>query len=222
VATRTIFKQMQPFLQELAGGWTFIRDTRGMLYLLGLSVVSSWSMQMSTTLLAPLVYGSLHGGKGLFSTMDIVFTVGGALAGLFVKPALMKWGPRSGIGTMIGMGTFSALLGWQGDVLIVAAVLLFGLGFFTMFHMVMMQTLIQVNTPKEIIGRVIGLRQILASTTKISSALISGWLVNQLGLSEVYMVFAGAVVLVLMTSRRVGDIPIPSMLHKKQKSQLPS
>ncbi|MGZ4107770.1 MAG: MFS transporter, partial [Tumebacillaceae bacterium] len=51
VATRTIRKQMQPFLQELAGGWTFIRDTRGMLYLLGLSVVSSWSMQMSTTLL---------------------------------------------------------------------------------------------------------------------------------------------------------------------------
>lgn len=217
VAVRTPAKQKVKLWQELASGWTFLRDTQGMLYLLGLSVVSSWSMQMCTTLLAPLVYDTLQGGKGMFSTMDIVFTVGGALAGLLVKPALSRFGPWAGVSTMVGMGCCSALLGWFGKVPGIAAVLLFGIGFFTMFHMVMMQTLIQINTPTELIGRVVGLRSILASSTKISAALLSGWMVNMVGLSQVYLGFAVAVGLVLLTSRHIRSIPMPSYLREGKK-----
>ncbi len=218
ITRRRIINQEKPFWEELAKGWTFIRKTHGMLYLLGLSVVSSWSLQMNNTLLSALVYGQLHGGKALFASMDIVFTVGGALSGLFIKKALAKWGPWTAVGTMVGMGSCSLFLIDPKSVPLVG-ILLFGLGFFTMFHLVLMQTLIQVNTPKELIGRVIGLRQILASMIKISSALVSGALVEAAGLSWVYGGFGCVVALVLLTSRRVQGIPIPESMRQGTKSR---
>ncbi|MEH6980352.1 MFS transporter, partial [Bacillus pseudomycoides] len=66
-----------------------------------------------------------------------------------------------------------------------AVICIFIMGLFTMSHLIIVQTLIQLNTTIEYIGRVIGLRTILASFVKISSALLTGILITHMGVNNI-------------------------------------
>ncbi|HEU4963716.1 MAG TPA: MFS transporter [Bacilli bacterium] len=208
VNKRTVTAKSFSVRADLQKGWDFIRNTKGMLYLLFLSIISSASLQMSNTLLAPYVDNYLGGSAFLFATLDIAFTVGGVLAGLLVSKALQKWGPYVALITLGGLGVFSLLAGFRPGLVWVVA-MIFGLGFFTMFHLVTMQTLIQVNTPKEIIGCVVGLRSIIASSTKISAGLATGFFLEMVDIRYVFWGFTALVVLSLLTSGKAKEVPVP-------------
>ncbi|MGD8188962.1 MFS transporter [Brevibacillus ginsengisoli] len=205
---RTVSPSQIQFRKELHEGWLYLKETEGMLYLLFLSVISSACLQMTNTVLLPLSK-ELGGGSQLFALLDVVFTVGGSFAGVCVSRFLMTWRHKIILVTMFGMCLFSLLVGLsRGTWLTVISLL--GLGFFTMFHLVTMHSLIQVNSPKALLGRVVGLRSIVASATKISSALLAGWITNLIHTHTLFLLFGSLVFLSLLTARRLKTISIPS------------
>lgn len=195
------------FRKEFQEGWVYVKEKEGMFYLFFLSVISSASLQMTNTILLPLST-ELGGGSLLYSVFDVVFTLGGAFAGVFVSKYLYQWKQRIVLVTMIGMALFSLLVGLSAGTAL-TSICLFGLGFFTMFHLVTMHSLIQINSPKALLGRVVGLRSIIASATKISSALLAGYVTNFIHAQTLFLVFGGLVLLSLATGRDLKKIPIP-------------
>jgi len=209
---RVIKKANVEFMEGIKGGWNFLVYKEGMLYLLFLSVISSASLQMANAIMAPYVINYLNGSSYLFTVLEISYGIGGVISGLLVSKALARWKQNVSLITLVGMGVFSFLTGFrEWTVLIVLCV--FGLGFFTMFHLVTMQTLIQVNTPKEIIGSVAGLRSIIASLTKIVSGLLAGYFVDVIDIHYIFWGFSGIVFLTLLTTRHSRKIPIPESIR---------
>ncbi|MGE5701327.1 MAG: hypothetical protein ACM32O_02255, partial [Clostridia bacterium] len=125
-----------------------------------------------------------------------------------------RWGRQTALFTLVGMAGFAIAAGGRGQ-LGVMLFSLFGLGFFTMFHLVTMQTLIQLATPKELIGRITGLRSIIASSTKIGASLTTGALLLQLDVRDIFWGFAGLALLTLLTARRIRILPLPESLEKE-------
>jgi DHA3 family macrolide efflux protein-like MFS transporter len=218
IQRRSITKSKTNFLLGLKEGWNFITTKAGMLYMLFLSVISSFSLQMTNTLLAPYVDMYLGGSSISYAILDISFTVGGVLSGMIVSTALHRYGPRVVIVSMIGMGALSALAGIR-ESFIQVSLSMFGLGFFTMFHLVTMQTLIQVNTPKEILGSVVGLRSIIASLTKISASLGAGFTSSHLDIKYVFWGFTVMILMTLLTASKVKTLPIPESIYTPKKSK---
>ncbi|MFC4076150.1 MFS transporter [Salinithrix halophila] len=206
-------KRME-FRKDIREGWDFVSRKPGMLYLLFLSMVSSCSFQMINTILAPFVTRELQGSSVLFAALDISFTVGGALAGLTIHWALSRWKQYVVIGSLVGMGSSAALCGFSPNPTVVG-ICLFGLGFFTMVHFVTMQTLVQINTPKEMMGRMVGFRSIAVSFAKIASALMTGYLSSLIPPQAVFLIFSGLVAIVLFTVGRVKGIPVPTVFLQR-------
>ncbi|WP_164553260.1 MFS transporter [Brevibacillus marinus] len=200
------------FIRGLTAGGNFLMNRTGMLYLLFLSVISSFGLQMTNTLLAPYVDLYLGGSSLSYAILDISFTVGGVLSGLIVGRMLQRYGPNVVIASLLGMGVLSGLAGIRASFLQVA-LSMFGLGFFVMFHLVTMQTLIQVNTPKEILGSVVGLRSIVASLTKIGAALGTGFALSHFDITYVFWGFTAIIMLTLFTAGKVRTLPIPESLY---------
>lgn len=190
-------------------GWLFIKSTKGLLLILFLSMISSWGFQMTNTLLAPIAMDDLNGNASLFSVMEIAFASGAVIAGFLVKKILQKWGVTSILFTMIGISVFAITLGVSPFKTAVMTVLVF-LGFFIQFHFIVMQTLLQINTPKDLMGRVVSVRTIVVSIAKISSALICGGLATIISPQLVYLFFGlTTIILLLLISRKFKHINLP-------------
>ncbi|WP_018782885.1 MFS transporter [Bacillus sp. 95MFCvi2.1] len=174
------------YLAELISGWHFINQTEGMKYLLFLSILNSISIQMTTTLLLPLAEQF----------------EGGIIAGFIAIYFLKKFKHKVIFITMVGMATSSFLL-YLNDYKTTAVICIFIMGLFTMSHLIIVQTLIQLNTTTEYIGRVIGLRTILASFVKISSALLTGILITRMGVNHILLLFS---ILILASFITIGNM----------------
>jgi MFS family permease len=197
------------YISELVSGWNFIKSRNGMRYLLFLSILNSISIQMTTTILLPLA-NNFHGGSTLYSLFDISFAVGGIIAGIVVTFFLKKYKQHAIILTMTGMGISSILLHFN-QIEITAAILIFFLGLFTMSHLVLTQTLIQLNSTKEYIGRVVGLRTILASFVKITSALTTGILISKVGVENVFLLFSITIFVSFFTINSLKKVYVPTI-----------
>lgn len=198
------------YRSDLQAGWNFVIQKQGMVYLLFLSIISSASLQMSTAILLPYA-NQLGGSSGLYSLFDISFTTGGILSGLLVDKLLEKWKQKIVMASMGGMLLLSLANAFTSQAWSAIASL-FGLGFFTMMHLVAMQTLIQLNTPKELIGRVVGLRTIIASLTKVSASLGTGYFIHVVGIQHVFLGFGILVLLAFLTIRKTATIRVPIQL----------
>ncbi|MEH7304876.1 MFS transporter [Neobacillus drentensis] len=202
-------KQMQiKYVLELRLGWEFIKNRRGLKYLLFLSILNSISIQMTTTIMVPLAK-QFKGGSGLYSLFDISFAVGGILAGVMVTFFLKRYKQKTIIMTMTGMCVASIFL-YVNKFETYAVLLIFMLGLFTMSHLIITQTLIQLNATKEYIGRVVGLRTILASIVKITSALTTGILISKVGVFNIFLLFA-IILLSFCTLTNLKKVNIPTL-----------
>jgi len=195
-------------LQSVAASWFLLQWTGSPLAIGGMIAVT----YLPPLLLAPYVDLYLGGSSLSYAILDISFTVGGVLSGLIVGRMLQRYGPNVVIASLLGMGVLSGLAGIRASFLQVA-LSMFGLGFFVMFHLVTMQTLIQVNTPKELMGSVVGLRSIVASLTKIGAALGTGFAVSHFDITYVFWGFTAIILLTLLTAGKVRTLPIPESLH---------
>ncbi|WP_312471160.1 MFS transporter [Neobacillus sp.] len=197
------------YFSELLSGWQFINNQNGMKYLLFLSILNSISIQMTATILLPLAK-DFKGGSALYSLFDISFAVGGILAGVFVTFFLKKYKQKVMIFTMVGMAIVSMLL-YINSFDTSAVILIFLLGLFTMSHLILTQTLIQLNSTKEFIGRVVGLRTILASLVKITSALTTGILISKVGVNNIFLFFALLIMVCLFTLNGLKNVHVPKL-----------
>ena len=195
------------YFSELLSGWEFIKNRDGMRYLLFLSILNSISIQMTTTILLPLAK-VFKGGSGLYSVFDISFAVGGILAGIVVTYFLKKYKQWSMVFTMVGMALTAILLHFN-SFKTTAAILVFVLGLFTMSHLIVTQTLIQLNSTKEYIGRVVGLRTMLASIVKITSALTTGILISKVGVSHIFLLFSLIIFASCFTLKGLKKVNVP-------------
>ncbi|MEH7302036.1 MFS transporter [Neobacillus drentensis] len=195
---------------ELISGWDFIKNREGMKYLLFLSILNSISIQMTTTILLPLAK-VFKGGSGLYSVFDISFAAGGILAGIVVTYFLKRYKQWSIVITMVGMATTAVLLHFT-SFKVASAIFIFILGLFTMSHLIITQSLIQLNSTKEFIGRVVGLRTILASIVKISSALTTGILISNIGVSHIFLLFSLVIFASCFTLKGLKKVNVPDMV----------
>jgi MFS family permease len=200
-----IYKKIA-YLRELISGWSYIKQKNGLKYLLFLSILNSLSIQMTTTILLPLAT-ELRGGSGLYSLFDLSFSIGGIISGFIVTFFLKKWKQKVLIITMVGMAVSSLSLYFHQSA-ITTAIFISILGLFTMSHLVITQTAIQLNTPKTFIGRVIGLRTILASVVKITSAVGTGALISKIGIHNVFLFFTCILGICFFTLKNLGKISI--------------
>ncbi|MFC4617719.1 MFS transporter [Camelliibacillus cellulosilyticus] len=194
------------FFSKLKEGFAFIRTEKDMPYLFYLSILNSVALQMSATMLLPLAQ-KLGGESQLYATFEMAFSIGGILSGLMLTILLLKWRGRLLIFTMVGMAILSVLIGVV-PYKYVQVFLLFLFGFFTFSHMVATQTIIQLRTPIELIGRVIGFRTIIASLVKITSALSTGFLIERLEISNILFLFALIIFLSLLSFKKAKSVEV--------------
>lgn len=189
---------------EMKNGWDFINKTEGMKYLLFLSILNSISIQMTTTILLPFAK-QFQGSSVLYSFFENAFAIGGVIAGIVITYFFKKMRSKTILLTMGGMMVSSFLLFLNRSETI-AILLIFLLGLFTMSHLIINQTLIQLNTQKEYIGRVVGIRTIIASFIKISSALLTGLLIEKIGVHNVLLSFSICILLCFTTINHIKKI----------------
>ncbi|MDQ0198338.1 MFS transporter [Neobacillus ginsengisoli] len=198
------------YISELVSGCHFINKTAGMKYLLFLSILNSISIQMTTTILLPLAE-IFKGRSGLYSLFDISFAVGGIISGMIVTFFLRHFKQKSIIFTMTGMAISSLLL-YFNRMDLIAATFIFLLGLFTMSHLIITQTLIQLNSTKEYIARVVGLRTILASMVKITSALTTGILISKVGVFNNFLFFTAILFVSFFTLKGLKNVHLSQEL----------
>ncbi|CRK80721.1 MFS transporter [Neobacillus massiliamazoniensis] len=207
---KTVRQTKIHYVSELISGWNFINQRDGMKYLLFLSILNSISIQMTTTILLPLA-NDFKGGSALYSFFDISFAIGGIVAGFIIPFFLKKFKQQAIIFTMTGMAVSSILLRFNRSEM-TAAILIFFLGLFTMSHLVLTQTFIQLNSPKEYIGRVVGLRTILASLVKISAALSTGILISMVGITNIFLLFSLVIIACFFTLKGLKKVKLPELI----------
>ncbi|MBK3494155.1 MFS transporter [Viridibacillus sp. YIM B01967] len=183
------------YFEEIKSGLQYVRETNGLSYLLLLSVINSISIQMATTLFLPLAE-TFDGGSKLYAAFEITFAVGGITAGLVVVQLLKNYKHKVVYMTMFGMTSSSLCLSISSSPFLFFFCI-FILGLSTMAHLASIQTLIQLYTEKKVIGRVMGVRTILASLVKVASALSTGVLIGVLGTGGVLISFSILVLVVL-------------------------
>ncbi|WP_035321975.1 MFS transporter [Peribacillus kribbensis] len=193
----------------LKEGFLYVNREQGMKYLLFLSIINSIGIQLAMTIMLPFAV-SLGGGSRLYSFMEIAFTVGGILAGLRMNTLIKKQKETIVLYTMGGMCLTSLLIGFTGNFTF-TIILVFLFGLFTMGHLIAAQTFIQIKTSSDMIGRVTGVRTILASLVKISSSLATGSLVAAAGPHTIFLMFCGILVLVLLFSGRLKKLELGSV-----------
>ncbi|MNI61297.1 hypothetical protein D3C73_1165610 [compost metagenome] len=187
-----------------------------MLYLLFMSIISSFAFQMMQALQAPYVTMYLGNSSTLYAVIDITFTLGGSLAGLSVQRGLKIWGQNVCLVTLVGMAAMGVISGFRQSITLVI-VSMFGMGYFIMFHLLTMQILIQINTPKDIVGSVIGLRSIVASLTKITAALSTAMFLNLVDIRYIFLGFVILILLVLSSYPKIRTIPIPDSVMQNER-----
>ncbi|KWX80175.1 hypothetical protein AMQ84_04670 [Paenibacillus riograndensis] len=204
------------FQGSMQRGWLFLYTSKGMLYLLFMSIISSFAFQMMQALQAPYVMMYLGNSSTLYAVIDITFTLGGSLAGLSVQKGLKIWGQNVCLVTLVGMAAMGVISGFRQSITLVI-VSMFGMGYFIMFHLLTMQILIQINTPKEIVGSVIGLRSIVASLTKITAALSTAMFLNLVDIRYIFWGFVLLILLVLSSYPKIRTIPIPDSVMQNER-----
>lgn len=192
------------YFSSFKEGLTYIKKTQGMGFLIFLSILNSIMIQMATTVFLPLAR-ELNGGSELYSAFEMSFSIGAVISGLFVTYFMKKWNNRLLLVTITGMMAATVLMALNHQPILMI-LLIFGLGYFAMTHLVTTQTIIQILSPKEMVGRVFGLRAVIASIVKISSALTTGLLITKIPLSNVLILFGILMLLSLLSFKKVRKI----------------
>jgi len=208
VQKRQLFKRQHTMLKDLSLAWSYVKEKEGMLELLLLTIIGSASLRIVITILSPYVVFDLSGDSRTYGLLEMSFTAGGAITGFFVQPLLRYLGNNLFRWTILGIAISSVLLGLSSNG-IISAIILFCLGFFTMTHLVSMHSLLTINSPKDMLGRIVGLRGTLASAIKVFSALVAGFAVTATSASTVFIIFGLIAFVSLFFPLGINKVVIP-------------
>ena len=155
-----------------------------------------------------------HGDPGLACSMLLAAdAAGGLLAGVVLESmVLLSPAPRTAI--VLALLWCCALIGFVvSDIYAVALALLFAAGFLELTFNAMAQTLVQLNAPTEIRGRVIGLYSMAGLGLRAFSGITVGFLGGLIGihsslsLSALMLLIIVAILFVFVAPQRPKTVP---------------
>ncbi|HYP30025.1 MAG TPA: MFS transporter [Blastocatellia bacterium] len=157
------------------------------------------------SLTAVYVRDELKSSEIVFGTINSLIGIGMIVGTLAINRIAKQW-PKNHLvlGGLLAMGVFILLTGAVKNIP-AAAIGMFGVGLGVVFVMVSAQTMIQVHTPVEMMGRVSSSVWALLSVAQLPGLVFSGTMTEQIGIT--YVFYATAVMLVLMTIYGYFSLP---------------
>ncbi|MBO8156922.1 MAG: MFS transporter [Bacillaceae bacterium] len=187
----------QSYRSMIAEGIQYIKSKPDLKWLLLISVVGSFGLQLTITVL-PALANQLGGSGSFYAILDITFTAGGIAAGLILGIILKKQPKGVFFCTVAGMMGTSIVISINNNAAI-AVLMLFLFGIFVTGHLIVSHTYIQLSSSHDMIGRVIGVRTILASAVKVTSSLLTGLFAANFGVHFIFHIFTSLLLIALVT-----------------------
>lgn len=181
-------KRSEIFRHQLSDGFSYVQKNAGILFILFISIPSSGLLQGMNTLMAPYAKIAANAGSGLFALIDIAASLGGVVAGIIlhkknlIRNLSIKYG-------LLGIAFSACCLGlFRNRILSVAGFFL--LGCFIMMHIISTQTITNLITEEEYLGRVVSIRTLVVSLVKIIFSLACGYLISRISPYNVFFILA--------------------------------
>ncbi|MEO8369022.1 MAG: MFS transporter [Candidatus Solibacter sp.] len=181
-------------VRSMGDGFRFI-FTHPVISFVMISMASGmFAVRCFGTLLSIYVRDVLHSTAALFGTLNTLIGVGMILGTQVVRRAAARSTPQHLVMLgLAGMGVSVFVTALFGLISSTAAGML-ALGFFAAFNMVTSQTLVQQETPQEMLGRVSSSLMSLMAVAQVLAMFVAGPVAERSGLRNLY--FGSAVMLV--------------------------
>ena len=210
-------KSVQGFLREFTTGNRFIFTHAQLAFIVTAMVVAMFVMSCFSPLISIYVRDLLHGGTFLYGLVSTMIGVG-LIVG---TQSLMRFAKQRSKKDIVVLGLLT--LGFSTGLLGafankgMAMLSLFCLGLGIAFVLVPAQTLMQQETPHEMIGRVSSSFMSLISVAQVCGLLLSGYLAHVLGIRQLFVSSALALALITAigyakkgTAVPSSEVPVPS------------
>ena len=180
-------------VRSLGDGFRFI-FTHSTISFVMISMASGmFAVRCFGTLLSVYVRDVLHSNAGLFGTLNTLIGAGMIAGTQVVRRFAGRFSPQGLVMSgLAGMGAAVFVTALFGNVWSAATGML-GLGFFAAFNMVTSQTLVQQETPHEVLGRVSSSLMSLMAVSQVLAMIVAGPVAEYSGLRNLY--FASAATL---------------------------
>lgn len=182
------------FTAELRTGYLLVWQDNKLKMLLYLALVSALLVMPFTGLLPAYVDNVLAKGPEFFGFLISLFGVGGIIGALSTATVHGHLGNRALLLAALGQGTLLIIFATSNQPWLSLLMMLF-LGMATMLYNTGIITEIQLSTPREFLGRVMGLYLLNKGVTSLG-ALLQGLLAKWLGIGGAFA-FCGAVYLLM-------------------------
>ncbi len=186
---------VRAFTRDFVEGNRFIFTHRGLSFAFLASATAMFMLSSFSPLISVYVRDTLHAGSLFYGAVSSMVGVG-LIAGTQTVHRAARDRPMVSlvVAGLFGIGTGAALLGvFQRPV--AAALSTFTIGAAIAFVMVPAQTLSQKETPPAMQGRVSSTFMSLFSISQVSGMLLSGVLATELGIRQLFLVCALALLL---------------------------
>lgn len=187
--------KLKSILSDLMAGARFIFTHATVSFVIIAMAAGMFALSCFAPLIAVYVRDSLKGTEFQFGLINSLIGVGMIFASQFIT-RFANNRPKSllVIAGLLGMGIAVLVMASISHVT-VAAIGAFGIGFGAIFIIVPTQTLMQQETPVELVGRVSSSFMSVLSVSQLVGLIISGSLAQSLGIRNLF--FASAAMLVL-------------------------
>jgi MFS transporter, DHA3 family, macrolide efflux protein len=187
--------KLKSILNDLMAGVRFIFTHTTISFVILAMAAGMFALSCFAPLLAIYVRDTLKSGEFQFGVINSLIGVGMIFATQFItRFAKNRSKSLLVVAGLFGMGVAVMVMVSIGHVA-VAAIGAFGIGFGAIFIVVPTQTLMQQETPVELVGRVSSSFMSVLSVSQLLGLIISGSLTERLGIRILF--FASAVMLVL-------------------------
>ena len=198
--------------QDLLYGLRFILTHPAISFVILSMASAMFVMGCFGPLIAVYVRDTLHAGPVVFGSISSMIGVG-MIIGTFGLHKAARGRPNVGLVTagLVGIGASVLLLG-VFRFAATAAAGAFGMGFFVAFIVVPAQTLMQRETPKEVMGRVSATTMSLVFAAQVIGLMISGSLASAVGIQMLFVLSAAALLVSAVAGHwiRLRREPLPA------------
>lgn len=178
------------FLENFKAGWEELLSNRPLCLLTILVVFTNTTEAMIFSMLVFFAKDTLHLNSSIIGLVFSVAGVGGILGSVIVTYLKEKLSTGKVLGYMIFFTTISYFLFYIAKNEYYLSLALFLEAFFGTIYVVCIATLRQEMTPHHLIGRISGITGSLYKIGAVISILISGWVSNYIGISNVFLIAA--------------------------------
>lgn len=175
------------FAANLRTGYLLIWQNSKLKILLYLALISALLIIPFISLLPAYVERILAKGATFYGFLISFYGIGGVIGALGAAVIRRRLGKWTMVVAAIGQGLLLMIFAFSKQSWVALTVILL-LGLFTIIYNTGIVTEIQLNTPREFLGRIMGMYQLNKSVTSLG-ALAQGFLSKWLGVSVVFALF---------------------------------